>query len=89
MLDIAAHDVIRADDGALIEARSEGMRHGPAAVMAQLARGQVVPREAYSCRTAVRFTTGAPQWLHLNKLLAVAVGQREASVVKLNFYRLA
>ena len=89
VLDIAAHYVIRADDGALIEVRSEGMRHGPAAVMAQLARGELVPREAYYFRTAVRFTTGAPQWLHLNKLLAVAVGQREAAVVKLDFYRLA
>ena len=59
--------------------RSEGLRHGPVEVMAQLARGQAVPRDAYYFRTAVRFTTGAPQWAHLNKLLAIAVGQREAS----------
>ena len=51
-------------------------------------RGEAVPPEAYYFRTAVRFTTGAPAWLHLNKLIAIAVGQREASVVKLNFYRL-
>lgn len=88
VLEIAAHYVIRADDGALIEVRSEGLRHGPPAVMAQLARGEAVPREAYYFRTVVRFTTGAPQWQHLNKLLAIAVGQREASVVKLDFYRL-
>jgi hypothetical protein len=37
----------------------------------------------------VRFTTGAPAWLHLNKLIAISVGRREASVVKLDFYRLA
>ena len=88
-LDIAAHYVIRADDGALIEVRSEGLRHGPAAVMAQLARGEAVARDAYYFRTVVRFTTGAPQWLHLNKLLALAVGQREAALVKLDFYRIA
>lgn len=87
VLEIAAHYVIRADDGALIEVQSVGLRHGPPAVMAQLARGEAVPREAYYFRTAVRFTTGAPQWQHLNKLLAIAVGQREASVVKLDFYR--
>ncbi|MBL8351060.1 MAG: DUF3237 domain-containing protein [Burkholderiaceae bacterium] len=87
VLEIAAHYVIRADDGALIEVRSVGLRHGPPAVMAQLARGEAVPRDAYYFRTAVRFTTGAPQWQHLNKLLAIAVGQREASVVKLDFYR--
>ena len=89
VLDIAAHYVIRADDGGLIEVQSTGLRHGPPAVMAQLARGEAVPAEAYYFRTVVRFTTGAPAWLHLNKLIAIAVGQREASLVKLNFYRLA
>lgn len=89
VLDIAAHYVIRADDGALIEVRSDGLRHGPAEVMARLARGEAVDRDAYYFRTVVRFTTGAPQWQHLNKLIAIAVGQREASVVKLDFYRLA
>ena len=58
-------------------------------VMARLAAGQPVARDEYYFRTAVRFTTGAPAWLHLNKLIAISVGQREASVVKLNFYRLA
>ena len=88
-LDIAAHYVIRAHDGGLIEVQSNGVRHGPPAVMARLAQGEVVPPEAYYFRTAVRFTTGAPAWLHLNKLLAVAVGQRDAALVTLNFYRLA
>ena len=89
VLDIAAHYVIRADDGGLIEVQSNGLRHGPPAVMSQLARGEAVPAEAYYFRTVVRFTTGAPAWLHLNKLIAIAVGQREAGLVKLNFYRLA
>jgi len=69
--------------------QSNGVRHGPPEVMARLGRGEAVPPEAYYFRTAVRFTTGAPAWLHLNKLIAISVGQREASVVKLNFYRLA
>ena len=88
-LDIAAHYVIRADDGALIEVRSEGMRHGPPEVMQRLARGEAVPREAYFFRTLMRFTTGAPSWAHLNKVMAVAVGQREARAVLLDVYRLA
>ena len=46
VLDIAAHDVIRADDGGLIEVRSDGLRHGPAPVMARLARGEAVARDA-------------------------------------------
>ncbi|MFY9513200.1 MAG: DUF3237 domain-containing protein [Rubrivivax sp.] len=88
VLDIAAHYVIRTDDGALVEVQSEGLRHGPPEVMARLARGENVPREAYFFRTVVRFTTGAPAWLHLNRTLALAVGQREARLVLLDLYRI-
>ncbi|MBL0149992.1 MAG: DUF3237 domain-containing protein [Ideonella sp.] len=88
VLEIAAHYVIRADDGALIEVQSNGMRHGPAGVMARLARGEAVARDEYFFRTGVRFTTGAPQWAHLNKVMALAVGQREAAMVVLDFYRI-
>jgi len=87
VLDIAAHYVIRSDDGALIEVRSDGMRHGPPEVMARLARGEAVASSEYFFRTVMRFTTGAPQWLHLNKVLALAVGQREARAVLLDVYR--
>ena len=88
VLDIAAHYVIRAADGGLIEVQSDGMRHGPPAVMARLARGEAVARDEYFFRTVVRFSTGAPAWLHLNKVMALAVGQREASAVLLDFYRI-
>jgi Protein of unknown function (DUF3237) len=60
VLDIAAHYVIRADDGALIEVQSHGLRHGAPEVMARLARGEAVARDEYFFRTLVRFTTGAP-----------------------------
>jgi hypothetical protein len=88
VLDIAAHYVIRTDDGALIEVQSDGMRHGAPEVMAQLARGEALPRDAYFFRTVMRFQTGAPAWLHLNKVLALAVGQREATCVLLDVYRI-
>ncbi len=87
-LDIAAHYVIRADDGALIEVRSEGLRHGAPEVMQRLARGEVVARTEYFFRTLVRFTTGAPEWAHLNKVMAIACGEREASWVRLDLYRI-
>jgi len=89
VLEIAAHYVIRTDDGALIEVQSDGLRHGPPAVMAQLARGEAVPPQAYYFRTVVRFTTGAAAWLHLNRTLALAVGQRQADAVLLDFYRIS
>jgi hypothetical protein len=88
VLEIAAHYVIRTDDGALVEVRSEGLRHGPADVMARLARGEAVPRDAYFFRTLVRFATGAPAWQHLNRVMALAVGQREARLVLLDLFRI-
>jgi hypothetical protein len=88
-LEIDAHYVIEATDGALIEVRSQGVRHGPREVMERLAAGEDVPAEAYYFRTAVRFTTGAPQWAHLNGLLAVATGHRQAACVLLDLYALA
>ena len=88
VLDIAAHYVIRSDDGALIEVQSEGMRHGPAEVMARLARGEPVGRDEYFFRTVMRFQTGAPAWAHLNRMLAFACGRREAARVLLDVYRI-
>jgi hypothetical protein len=87
-LEINAHYVIEADDGALIEVRSEGLRHGPPAVMAALQRGDDVPAADYFFRTFVRFTTGAPAWQHLNRTMAIAVGRREARRVVLDLFSL-
>ena len=88
VLEIAAHYVIRSDDGALIEVRSDGLRHGPAAVMAQLARGEPVAADAYFFRTLMRFQTGSPASAHLNRTMAIAVGERQANEVRLDVYRL-
>ena len=88
VLDIAAHYVIRADDGGLIEVQSDGLRHGPPDVMARLARGEPVAGREYFFRTLMRFTSGAPQWLHLNKVMALAVGERQAGLVLLDVYRI-
>jgi hypothetical protein len=85
-LEIDAHYALRLADGAVVEVRSVGLRHGPPEVMAALARGDEVPPSAYYFRTAVRFTTGAPAWLHLNDMLALAVGGREKRRVLLDLY---
>ncbi|NWG74091.1 MAG: DUF3237 domain-containing protein [Rubrivivax sp.] len=87
-LDIAAHYAIRTADGALVEVRSNGLRHGPPEVMARLAAGEAVAPGEYFFRTVMRFTTGHPAWLHLNKVIAIAVGRREARRVILDVYRL-
>lgn len=89
VLDIAAHYVIRSDEGALIEVHSEGLRHGPPEVMQALARGEMPPPDSYFFRTRMLFTTGAPAWAHLNKVIAIASGRREARRVLLDVWRLA
>jgi hypothetical protein len=88
VLEIAAHYVIETDDGALVEVQSTGLRHGPPEVMARLAAGQAVQASEYFFRTLVCFTTGHPQWLHLNKVMAIARGQRQARQVLLELFRL-
>jgi len=86
--DISAHYVIRTPDGALVEVQSDGLRHGPPEAMTRLARGETVAPHEYFFRTLVRLTTGHPDWLHLNKVMALAVGQREKSQVMLDFWRI-
>jgi len=87
-LEISAHYIVRTPDGALVEVRSEGLRHGSPEVMARLARGETVTREEMYFRTALRFATGHPAWAHLNKLIALACGTREARRVLLDVWRL-
>jgi Protein of unknown function (DUF3237) len=86
VLEIDAQYVIEAHDGALIEVRGTGLRHGPAEVMAQLARGEKVAADSYYFRTHIRFATSAPQWQHLNNYLAVGMGAREAARVMMDVY---
>jgi hypothetical protein len=88
VLDIGAHYVIRTHDGARIEVQSNGLRHGAPEVMARLAQGERVAPSEYFFRTVMRFTTGDAGWAHLNKAIAIAVGQREAQLVLLDVYRL-
>jgi hypothetical protein len=87
-LEIAAHYVIRTPDDGLVEVHSSGLRHASPEVMARLAAGEDVPRDQYFFRTLMRFTTGAPAWLPLNKVMAIACGARQARRVLLDVYRI-
>jgi len=88
-LQISAHYVVRTPDDALVEVQSDGLRHGPPEVMLRLARGEAVDPAEYFFRTLMRFQTGHPAWLHLNKVMALAVGRREAHRVILDVWRIA
>lgn len=71
--------VLRTDDGARIMLTYHGLRHGPPEVMARLARGEAVEAAEYYLRTTLAFETGAEKYLWLNRMVAVATGQRPPS----------
>jgi len=88
VLDIDARYVMRTEQGALVQVVSQGYRHGPPEVLAALGRGEAVPPEKYFFRTVMRFETGAPELLWLNRTLAVASAERRARQVLLEAWRL-
>jgi hypothetical protein len=86
-LEIAAHYVIETPDGARIEVQSNGLRHGPPEVLARLARGEAVAPDEYFFRTLMRFATGHARYEHLNRVMALARGRREARRVLLDVWQ--
>jgi len=84
--DIKARYTIKTDAGALVMVTSEGLRHGPPEVIERLARGDNVDPALYYFRTVMRFETSDPAVDWLNRILALARGQREARVVRLDVY---
>ena len=65
-------------DGALISMKSFGLRHGPPEVIAAIARGEAVDPARYYFRTTPRFETAHPMYAFLNRIIAVAAGDRRA-----------
>jgi len=88
VLDLDARYALKEQGGGLIRVVSQGYRHGPAEVLASLARGEHVDPAKYFFRTIMRFETGAPYLESLNKTLAVATAERKARQVLLTAYRL-
>ena len=78
---------IETDDGAVIEVVNVGTRHGPAGVMAQLAKGEDVDPARYYMRTVARLETGHPGYTGLNHMLFVCAGLRRASAVEIAYYK--
>ena len=70
--DIKARYTIEADSGARILVTSDGLRHGPPAVLERLARGDSVDPALYYFRTVMRFETAGANVDWLNRILALA-----------------
>ncbi len=80
--------LLRAENGQVIGLTYTGLRAGPPGVLARLAAGEVVDPASYYMRTTLRFETapGPLEWL--NRVLAVAVGQRPPQGPIYDVYRI-
>ena len=78
VLELDLRATLQTDDGALISMRSFGLRHGPPEVLAAIGRGEAVDPASYYFRTTPRFETSHPKYAFLNRLVAVATGDRRA-----------
>ncbi len=67
---------IETADGATIEIRNYGFRHGPAEVIAAIARGEDVDPASYYMRTHARLETGDARYEWVNRTLFVGTGAR-------------
>jgi len=76
VLEMDLRFTLRTDDGALVMMRSFGLRHGPPDVIAAIGRGETVDPSTYYFRTMPRFETAHPAYAFLNRLVAVATGDR-------------
>jgi len=76
VLEMDLRFTLRTDDGALISMRSFGLRHGPPEVIAAIGRGETVDPSTYYFRTMPRFETAHPAYVFLNRMIAVASGDR-------------
>ncbi len=78
---------IETDDGALIQIRNKGLRHGPAEVMDRLRRGEEVDPAEYYFRTVPEFIAPEGPYDWLNRSIFVCSGARYASSIKLWVWR--
>ena len=76
VLELDLRCTLRTEDGALISMRSFGLRHGPAEIIAAIGRGETVDPATYYFRTLPRFETAHPAYSFLNRMIAVASGDR-------------
>ena len=79
---------LRTDDKQLIYMTYRGVRHGPAEVMARLAKGEPVDPASYYFRTTPVFETSHDKYEWLNNIICVAMGERLASEVRYKVFEI-
>jgi hypothetical protein len=84
--DLRARYTIQAENGGLILVNSDGLRHGPPDVLAQVARGEPVDPALYYFRTVMRFETADPAYDWMNRTIGLARGARDRNAVRLEVH---
>lgn len=84
--ELEARYTLETHDGALIYVYNRGLRHGPQAVIDRLSAGEDVDPGEYYFRTTPIFETGAANYTWLNRIVAIASGQRRADEVIITVY---
>ena len=69
--------ILRTEDGALILMTYRGVRHASQEVNERIARGERVSGSDYYLRTVPFFETSSAKYAWLNKIVTVAVGERQ------------
>jgi hypothetical protein len=69
---------LRTDDDHLIAMTYRGIRHGPAAVIERVSRGEPVDPASYYFRMVPFFETASEKYGWLTRIVAVAIGERVA-----------
>jgi hypothetical protein len=80
--------IVRTDDGALILMTYRGVRYASPEVSARIARGEQVVASDYYLRTAPFFETSSPRYAWLNKIVSVAMGERQPDGVSYEVFEI-
>ena len=80
--------ILRTDDGALILMTYRGVRHASEQVNERIARGEQVAASDYYLRTAPFFETSSSKYAWLNKIVSVAVGERQPDGVSYEVFEI-
>ncbi|MDF7775404.1 DUF3237 domain-containing protein [Sphingomonas sp. AOB5] len=83
---VFAHYWLKADDGAVISVKNNGVRRAPPEVMKKMMAGEIVPPADYYFRTNPVFDTGAAAHRWLNENMFVCVGARLPDKVVIRTY---
>lgn len=87
VLQIEAKYTLESNDGVLVMVTNRGMRHGPAAVIERLARGEPVDPSQYYFRTSAEFEAPTEsKYAWMNRAIFIGVAERKAAAAVVRFF---